>query len=102
MFDIRGAPSLRRDGAPFSLNHQMQETSEQKQLPPEAEQLGVRGYFVELLHGVGVMAGLGLLWSLEAVRNVFFSILDSFNIKARPPRRVSAFPPGSPRRRKAA
>jgi hypothetical protein len=80
----------------------MEETSEQKLPPPEAEQLGVRGYFIELLHGVGVMAGLGLLWSLEAVRNVFFRILDRANVKARPHRRVSAFPPGSPRRHKAA
>jgi hypothetical protein len=80
----------------------MQETPEQKQLPLEAEQLGVGGYFVELLHGVGVMAGLGLLWSLEAVRNVYFSALDRLNIKARPSRRASAFPPGSPRPRKTA
>ena len=80
----------------------MEETSEQKLLPAEVEHLGVRGYFIELVHGVGVMAGLGLLWSLEAVRNVFFSVLDRFNVKARPSRRVSAFPPGSPRRRKAA
>jgi hypothetical protein len=80
----------------------MQETSEQKLLPPEAEYLGVRGYFIELLHGVGVMAGLGLLWSLESVRNVFFNVLDRLNVKARPHRKVSAFPPGSPRRRKTA
>jgi hypothetical protein len=80
----------------------MQETSEQKQLPLEMEQLGVKGYFIEVVHGVGVMAGLGLLWSLEAVRNTFFRVLDRLNIKARPSRRASAFPPGSPRRRKAA
>jgi len=43
-----------------------------------------------------------LLWSLEAVRNAFFRVLDRLNIKARPNRRASAFPPGSPRRRKAA
>jgi len=80
----------------------MQETSEQKQLPLEMEQLGVKGYFIEVVHGVGVMAGLGLLWSLEAVRNTFFRVLDRLNIKARPSRRASAFPPGCPRRRKAA
>ena len=45
----------------------MQEAPEQKQLLPEAEQLGMKGYFFELFHGIGVMAGLGLLWSLEAV-----------------------------------
>jgi hypothetical protein len=80
----------------------MQETTEQKQLPIDSERLGVGGYLVELVHGIGVMLGLALLWSLEAVRNVFFRILDRFNVKARPHRRVSAFPPGSPRRRKAA
>jgi len=80
----------------------MQETPEQKQLPLEMEQLGVGGYFVEMFRGTGVMLGLGLLWSLEAVRNAFFRVLDRLNIKARPNRRASAFPPGSPRRRKAA
>jgi hypothetical protein len=80
----------------------MQETPEQKQLPLEAEQLGVRGFFLELIHGIGEMAGLALLWALEAVRNVWFRTLDRLNIKARPSRRVSAFPPGSPKRRKAA
>ena len=93
---------MRTGGAPFSLNGKMQETPEQKQLPVEVERLGVGGYFIELIHGIGVMAGLGLLWSLEAVRNVFFNILDRFNVKARPRRKVSAFPPGSPRRHKAA
>jgi len=80
----------------------MQEAPEQKQLPLEMEQLGVKGYLVEVIHGVGVMAGLGLLWSLEAVRNAFFRVLDRLNIKAKPNQRASAFPPGSPRRRKAA
>jgi hypothetical protein len=80
----------------------MEETPEQKQMPLDAEQLGVKGYLIELMHGIGVMLGLALLWSLEAVRNVFFSVLDRFNVKARPNQRASAFPPGSPRRRKAA
>jgi hypothetical protein len=78
----------------------MQEAPEQKQLPLDSEQLGVGGFFLELIHGIGVMLGLALLWSLEAVRNVFFAILDRLNVKARPHRRVSAFPPGSPRPRK--
>jgi hypothetical protein len=80
----------------------MQEAPEQQQLLPEREELGMKGYFFELFHGIGVMAGLGLLWSLEVGRNAFFRVLDRLNIKARPKRRVSAFPPGSPRRRKAA
>jgi len=81
---------------------QMQETPEQKQLLPDAEQLTVGGYFIELIHGIGVMSGLALLWSLEAVRNLCFRILDRSGRKARPPRRVSAFPPGRPRNHKAA
>jgi hypothetical protein len=81
---------------------QMEETSEQKQLPPELEQLGRKDFMFEVVRGTGVMLGLGLLWTLEAVRNAYFGVLDRLNIKARPSRRVSAFPPGSPRRRKAA
>jgi hypothetical protein len=80
----------------------MQEIPEQKQLPIEAEQLGIGGFFSELLQGIGKMLGLGLLWGLEEIRNVFFRILDRLNVKARPSRRVSAFPPGSPRRHKPA
>jgi hypothetical protein len=80
----------------------MQENPEQKQLPLDAEQLGVGGFLQELIQGIGKMLGLGLLWGLEGVRNVFFRLLDRLNVKARPHRRVSAFPPGSPRRRKAA
>lgn len=80
----------------------MQDTSEQKQLPVDQDQLGRKDFLLEVVRGTGVMLGLGLLWSLEAVRNAYFGILDRLNIKARPSRRVSAFPPGSPRRRKAA
>ncbi len=80
----------------------MQEAPEQKQLPLDAEQLGVGGFFSEMLQGIGKMLGLGLLWGLEEVRNVFFKVLDRLNVKARPSRHVSAFPPGSPRRRKVA
>jgi hypothetical protein len=80
----------------------MQE-SEQKSLPVgDPYYLGVKGYLIEVIHGTAVMAGLALLWSLEAVRNVFFGLLDRWNIRSRPPRKVSAFPPGQPRRRKAA
>lgn len=78
----------------------MQETPDQKQLLPDAEQLTTLGFISELLQGIGKMLGLGLLWSLEAVRNLYFRVLDRLNVKARPSRHVSAFPPGSPRRRK--
>ena len=80
----------------------MPETPEPKQLPLNTEQLTWGGFVSELIQGIGKMLGLGLLWSLEAVRNVWFRTLDRLNIKARPRRNVSAFPPGSPRRRKAA
>jgi len=80
----------------------MHETPEPKHFPVNTEDLSWGEFFSEAIQGVGKMAGLGLLWSLEAVRNVWFRTLDRLNIKARPPRQVSAFPPGSPRRRKAA
>lgn len=51
------------------------------------------GVFLYILHGIGVTLGLALLWSLEAVRNSCFRLLDRWNIKART-RRASAFPPG--------
>jgi hypothetical protein len=80
----------------------MQEIQEPKHFPVNTEQFTWGQFCSELIQGVGKVAGLGLLWSLEAIRNVWFRTLDRLNIKARPPRQVSAFPPGSPRRRKAA
>jgi len=80
----------------------MQESPEPKQFAINSEELSWGGFVSELIQGIGKMAGLGLLWGLESVRNVFFKTLDRLNIKARPSRRVSAFPPGSPRRHKTA
>jgi hypothetical protein len=80
----------------------MQESSEQKQFPLNDEQLGTGEFISEVIQGVGKMLGLGLLWGLEEVRNVYFKMLDRLKVKARPSRRVSAFPPGSPPRRKTA
>ena len=96
---IEGASFLHRSDAPFSLMSQMQETPEQKQLLSDAEQLSTRDFISELLQGLGKMAGLGLLWSLEEVRNVYFRALDRMKVKARP-KRASAFPPGSPKRQR--
>ena len=87
---------LHRSHALFSVKS-MHETSEPKQFPVNDEQLTWGGFFSELFQGIGKMAGLGLLWSLEAIRNLWFRTLDGLNIKARPRRRVSAFPPGRPR-----
>ncbi len=53
----------------------------------------------EVLHGIGLVLGLALLWMLEMVRNGFFRLLDRFGVKARRRRKGSAFPPGPlPRR----
>jgi hypothetical protein len=92
---------LHRGHALFTVKA-MQETPEPQQLPINTDQLSRGDFISELIQGIGKMAGLGLLWSLEAVRNVWFKTLDRLNIKARPRRSVSAFPPGSPRGNKAA
>ena len=54
---------------------------------------------MQVFHGIGIAFGLALLWVMESVRNNYFRLLDRLNLKPRPPRRVSAFPPGRPRRR---
>jgi hypothetical protein len=66
--------------------------------PLEIEKLTKRGFAAQLIHGIAITFGLSLLWSLEAVRNVFFRVLDRMNLRPRP-RRASAFPPGRPRKR---
>ncbi len=63
------------------------------ELPLVVRRLTGFGVFLYILHGIGVTLGLTLLWSLEAVRNSFFRLLDRWNLKARV-RRASAFPPG--------
>lgn len=76
----------------------MQETSEQKQFPiPPRGKLAATTFLLDVLQGLGVMLGLAVLWMFESMRNVIFRALDRLNIKARGPRRVSAFPPGSPK-----
>ena len=55
-------------------------------------------FFSEMLQGLLIALGLGVLWIMESVRDVVFDQLDRFNRKARE-RRASAFPPGRPRRR---
>ncbi len=52
----------------------------------------------QILQGIAIALGLGLLWIMESVRDAFFDLLDRFNRKARGSR-ASAFPPGRPRRR---
>ena len=65
--------------------------------PFEIEQLSRLSYLSELVQGIGITLGLGILWGLEMVRNVYFRVLDRLNLKPRR-RRASAFPPGRPRK----
>jgi hypothetical protein len=68
----------------------------------EIERLDRLGHMKEFARGTAVVLGLGLLWVLEAGRNALFRLLDRMNVRARRHRRASAFPPGRPRRRRAA
>ena len=68
------------------------------QEPHQPEALSWSGFFGTVLYGVAVSLGLVLLWGMEVVRNIYFGVLDRFNIKPRH-RRASAFPPGQPRKR---
>ncbi|HUY18220.1 MAG TPA: hypothetical protein VMV15_03245 [Candidatus Binataceae bacterium] len=52
----------------------------------------------QIMQGLLIALGLGMLWMMESVRNGFFGLLDRFNLKPRG-RKASAFPPGRPRRR---
>jgi hypothetical protein len=65
--------------------------------PLEIEQLSTLNYLSEVVQGVGIALGLGILWGLEIVRNAYFRLLDRFNLKPRR-RRASAFPPGRPKK----
>lgn len=64
--------------------------------------MGRREVFFEVIRGIGVVAGLGLFWVLEIVRDVYFGILDRLGFKARRKTHASAFPPGSPKTHRAA
>lgn len=68
------------------------------QEPLKIEKLGAGSTVLEIFRGIGIALGLSLLWTLEAVRNRFFRVLDRMNVRPRP-RRASAFPPGRPRKR---
>ena len=65
--------------------------------PLEIEQLSRLSYLSEVVQGIGITLGLGILWGLEMVRNAYFRGLDRLNLKPRR-RRASAFPPGRPRK----
>lgn len=69
------------------------------QIPAEERTLGFLGFVIELIRGILVVAGLTLLWVLEAVRDRFFRMLDRLKVPAPKRVRASAFPPGRPRKR---
>lgn len=76
----------------------MGQMQEQAPVQVEIERLTTPSYLWEVVRGVGVVLGLGLLWFLEVIRNAYFRGLDRLSIKPRRKRRVSAFPPGRPRK----
>jgi hypothetical protein len=63
----------------------------------EIEPLRVRAFVFEILCGIGIALGLGLLWVMEVIRNFIFHLLDWANFRPHT-RRPSAFPPGQPRK----
>ena len=65
--------------------------------PFEIEQLSRLSYLSELVQGIGITLGMGILWGLEIVRNAYFRLLERLNLKPRR-RRASAFPPGRPKK----
>ena len=64
---------------------------------PDVERLKPIEVAAEILHGVGIALGLGLLWIMEAVRDRVFRLLDRANARPRI-RPASAYPPGQPRK----
>jgi hypothetical protein len=80
----------------------MEETKHQEQLPLPEEKISAAHFALDVLQGVGVMIGLAILWLFEGVRNLVFRLFDRFNLRAHVRKKVSAFPPGSPRRHKVA
>jgi len=64
---------------------------------PEMVRLKPIEVAVEILHGLGIALGLSLLWTMEAVRDRVFRLLDRVNVRPRI-RPASAFPPGQPRK----
>lgn len=53
-------------------------------------------FFGQILRGIGIAFGLGLLWAMESVRNAYFRLLNRWNVKPHRHRHASAFPPGKP------
>ncbi|MBV8054095.1 MAG: hypothetical protein JO071_02510 [Deltaproteobacteria bacterium] len=65
---------------------------------PEMVRLRPIEVAIEILQGLGITLGLSLLWTMEAVRDRVFRLLERANVRPRT-RRASAFPPGQARKR---
>jgi len=63
----------------------------------EIEQLTRGDHFYQILCGVGIASGLGLLWAMETVRNYVFRLLNALKIPTWRHKRGTAFPAGPKR-----
>ena len=64
----------------------------------ELERLSKGEIVFEMIKATGVTLGLTLLWSMEAVRDRFFRLLDRWHVPSMRWRKASAFPPGPTKR----
>ena len=60
----------------------------------EFERLSKVDFVIQVIRGIAVTLGLILLWSMEAVRDRFFRLLDHMGVPSTRWRKASAFPPG--------
>jgi hypothetical protein len=64
----------------------------------EPEHLGKGSFVFEIIRAIAITLGLSLLWSMEAVRDRFFRLLDRWHVPSIRWRKASAYPPGPDRR----
>jgi hypothetical protein len=74
-----------------------QQESVQHQEPFVVERFTPAQYVYEVLKGLAIVLGLGLLWLLEIIRDGCFAMLDRMNWRPRP-RKGRPFPPGPQRK----
>jgi hypothetical protein len=78
----------------------MESGEEKARVEVRIQPLRGRELALEIVGGIGRTLGLTLLWGLEIVRDSYFRLLDSLNVRPRH-KRASAFPPGQPKKRNA-
>ena len=78
----------------------MESREEKARVEVRIQPLRGRELALEIVGGIGRTLGLTLLWGLEIVRDSYFRLLDSLNVRPRH-KRASAFPPGQPKKRNA-